>query len=185
MSEQSLHLSVRERFNISRIAIQHPWLTLGFWIAVMVAGILAFSSLKYALFPDITFPVVVVNAEAPIATATDTESSLTDVIERGLQSLKNQGLDEIESSTFPGRTIVNLSFQVGTDLNESTDRVSTLVKQLTLPAATTFTVTPVNLNEASVISYALVSTKQSLAQLTQTAQNRVVPAIAQVREFSR
>jgi hypothetical protein len=35
--------SARERFNISKLAIQFSWLTLSFWIAVTVAGLLAFS----------------------------------------------------------------------------------------------------------------------------------------------
>jgi multidrug efflux pump subunit AcrB len=61
--------STRDRFNISRWAIAAPRITLGFWIAVTVAGVLALSSLKYALFPDIAFPVVVVNASAPLSTA--------------------------------------------------------------------------------------------------------------------
>jgi multidrug efflux pump subunit AcrB len=140
--------SLRERFNISRLAIAYPWLTLGFWIAVTVAGLLAFSSLKYALFPDITFPVVVVNTTAPFPTALEVESKLTNPIEQQLRSL--EGLDQIRSSTYPGQTVVSLSFDVGTNLEESTRQVETAIKKLTLPQGATFKVIPLNLNESAV-----------------------------------
>ncbi len=52
------------RWNLSHWAIDHPWLTIGFWLAIAVAGLLAFSSLKYALFPEVSFPVVIVQGSA-------------------------------------------------------------------------------------------------------------------------
>jgi multidrug efflux pump subunit AcrB len=170
--------SLRERFNISRLAIANPWLTLSFWLAVTVAGLLAFSSLKYALFPDITFPVVVVNATAPFETALETESKLTKPIEQQLRSLK--GLDEVRSSTYPSQTAVSLSFQVGTNLETSKNQVETALKQLTLPKGATFKVIPLNLNESAVISYAIESTTKTLKQLTQIAQEEIVPPVAQL-----
>ncbi len=170
--------SFRERFNISRLAIAYPWLTLGFWIAVTVAGMLAFSSLKYALFPDITFPVVVVNATAPLTAALDTESQITQPLEKQLQSLP--GLDEIRSTTYPGQTVVSLAFAVGTHLEAAQSQVNAAVKRLKLPAGATLQVVPLNLNEAAVVSYAITSPTQTLAQLVPIAQQQIVPAIAQL-----
>jgi multidrug efflux pump subunit AcrB len=170
--------SVRERFNISKLAIQRPVLTLSFWLAILVAGVLAFSSLKYALFPDITFPVVVVNASAPFTTATDTEQQLTNVLEKKLNSLK--GVDGIESSTYPGQAVVRLRFSVGTNLDESSRTVAAAVKAVKLPANTTTKIIPVNLNEAAVVSYAIDSPSQSLESLSKTAKNEIIPAIAKV-----
>lgn len=170
--------SLRERFNISRLAIAYPWLTLGFWIAVTVAGLLAFSSLKYALFPDITFPVVVVNTTAPFPTALEVESKLTNPIEQQLRPL--EGLDQIRSSTYPGQTVVSLSFDVGTNLEESTRQVETAIKKLTLPQGATFKVIPLNLNESAVISYAIQSSNKTLPQLTQIAQKQIVPEVARL-----
>ncbi len=173
--------SLRERLNISRIAIQYPWLTLGFWIAVMVAGLFAFSSLKYALLPDVTFPVVVVNAEAPLTTVLEMESKVTEPLESKLQTLKGEsGLDGVRSSTYPGRSIVTLTFDVGTSLEKSTERVKQALDAAKLPKGSTYKITPINLNESSTISYALVSSKLSLSQVTGLAQTQVLPAIAQV-----
>ncbi|MEH2389679.1 MAG: efflux RND transporter permease subunit [Nostoc sp.] len=170
--------SARELFNISKWAIKFSWLTVSFWIAVTVAGILAFSSLKYALFPDITFPVVIVNATAPLTTALDTEAKLTKPLEERLRSL--EGLDDIRSSTYPGQTAVSLSFVVGTNLETSTKKVETALKQLTLPQGATDKIIPLNLNESAAISYAIESPTRNLTDLTKLAQNEIVSAIAKL-----
>lgn len=170
--------SARELFNISKLAIQFSWLTVSFWIAVTVAGVLAFSSLKYALFPDITFPVVVVNATAPLTTALDTEAKLTKPLEERLRSL--EGLEDIRSSTYPSQTAVSLSFAVGTNLETSTKNVETALKQLTLPQGATSKIIPLNLNESAAISYAIESPTRNLQDLTKLAQNDIVSAIAKL-----
>jgi multidrug efflux pump subunit AcrB len=170
--------SARELFNISKLAIQFSWLTVSFWIAVTVAGILAFSSLKYALFPDITFPVVVVNATAPLTTALDTEAKLTKPVEERLRSL--EGLENIRSSTYPSQTAVALSFAVGTNLETSAKKVETALKQLTLPQGATSKIIPLNLNESAAISYAVESSKRNLTDLTKLAQDEIVNAIAKL-----
>jgi len=170
--------SLRERFNISRLAIAYPWLTIGFWIAVTIAGILAFSSLKYALFPDITFPVVVVNASAPLETALETEAKLTKPLEQGLKTLPS--IDDLSSSTYPGQTTVSIAFTVGTRLEESSRQVKARLKQLALTKEATVEVIALNLNESAVVSYAIESRSKSLAELTQLTQRQLVPAIANV-----
>ncbi|WP_414516431.1 efflux RND transporter permease subunit [Nostoc sp. PCC 9305] len=170
--------SARELFNISKLAIQFSWLTVSFWIAVTVAGVLAFSSLKYALFPDITFPVVVVNATAPLTTALDTEAKLTKPLEERLRSL--EGLEDIRSSTYPSQTAVVLSFAVGTNLETSTKKVETALKQLTLPQGATDKIIPLNLNESAAISYAIESPTRNLKDLTKLAQDEIVSAIAKL-----
>ncbi|MBN3909622.1 MAG: efflux RND transporter permease subunit [Nostoc sp. NMS1] len=170
--------SAREIFNISKLAIQFSWLTVSFWIAVTVAGVLAFSSLKYALFPDVTFPVVVVNATAPLTTALDTETKLTKPLEERLRSL--EGLENIRSSTYPSQTAVSLSFAVGTNLETSTKKVETALKQLTLPQGATSKIIPLNLNESAAISYAIESPTRNLTDLTKLAKDEIVSAIAKL-----
>ncbi|MBD2436293.1 efflux RND transporter permease subunit [Nostoc sp. FACHB-110] len=170
--------SARERFNISKLAIDFSWLTVSFWIAVTVAGLLAFSSLKYALFPDITFPVVVVNATAPLTTALDTEAKLTKPIEERLGSL--EGLDNLRSSAYPGQTAVSLAFTVGTDLEKSTKNVETALKQLKLPAGANYKIIPLNLNESAAISYAIESSSRNITDLNKVAKDQIIPAIAKL-----
>ena len=178
MVEPTRKKALRERFNISQLAIEFPWLSISFWLAVTVAGILAFTSLKYALFPDITFPVVVVNASAPLKTALDTETQLTNPIEQQLKTLER--LDESRSSSYPGQSVVSLSFAVGTNLENVSRQVETSLKNLKLPAGATFKVIPLNLNESAVVSYAIQSSSQNLTDLAKLANDKIVPAISQI-----
>lgn len=170
--------SARERFNISKLAIQFSWVTLSFWIAVTVAGLLAFSSLKYALFPDVTFPVVVVNASAPLTTALDTEAKLTQPVEMRLRELP--GLDDIRSSSYPGQSVVSLSFAVGTNLEKSTLEVETRLKQVSLTEGASYKVIPLNLNESAAISYAVESDVSNLTDLAKLTKEQIVSAIARI-----
>lgn len=167
--------SFRDRFNLSRLAIQHSWITVCCWIAIAVAGLFAFSSLEYALFPNITFPVVVVNATAPAESAIASESQLTVPIENQLQGLA--GLRETVSSTTAGRSVLNLRFRVNTQLSEATAAVKQAVEAAALPPEVKTDIIPLNLNEATAVSYALRSNDLASAQLGDLAEAEILPAL--------
>jgi multidrug efflux pump subunit AcrB len=170
--------SFRDRFNLSRFAIQHGGLTVCCWLAIAVAGLFAFSTLKYALFPDITFPVVVVNASAPSATALTSEAELTAPLEMQLQSLA--GLSKLTSTTTAGRSVLSLNFDVGADLEAATTATETAIAQADLPAAADFDVIPLNLNEAAAVTYALASDELTLEALADVAETEILPQLRQI-----
>ncbi|WP_121970567.1 efflux RND transporter permease subunit [Leptolyngbya sp. BC1307] len=170
--------SFRDRFNVSRIAIQHSWVTVCCWIAIAVAGLFALSSLKYALFPDITFPVVVVSATAPIETALESETQLTIPLEDQLRSL--EPLNKTVSSTSAGRTVINLRFKVGTALDEDRAAVEQALGEVELPPAASYDIIPLNLNEATAISYALSSEGLSLTDLADLAEAEILPVLQEI-----
>ncbi len=168
----------RERLNISRWAIAHPKITLGFWIAVTVAGILAFSSLKYALFPEITFPVVVIHASAPLSTALEVEAQLTQPIEAQLAQVPK--LDYSRSLVYPGQTIVSGIFPVGINLETVAAAAEKGISDLSLPQGTQLKVIPLNLNESSVLSYAVMSDRQSIEKLREVILADFLPPLSQL-----
>ena len=170
--------SIRDRFSLSQLAIDHPRLTISFWLAVVVAGLLAFSSLKYALFPDITFPVVIVKAQAPLETVVATETELTIPLEKSLQSLS--GLDELISSTYKEQSIVTVIFDPGINLEVATEDTQNTIEKLALPPKTTFEIIPFNLNESKAVSYTLTSDSKTLAELTQIARAEITPSLTQL-----
>jgi len=176
MKDPGKKISFRERLNISRLAIEYSWLTICFWIAVTVAGMFAFSSLKYALFPDVTFPVVVVNAQLVNQTTSATEAQLTRPIEKALLSV--EGNDGVYSSTYPGQSVVNILFEAGISLEKATVAAQKALKQVNLPADSSFEVIPFNLNESSASSYAITSDRLSLQELIDLATTAIIPKIA-------
>ncbi len=175
MPPASPGMPLKNRLNLSRLAITHPGLTVACWLVVSVAGLFAFHSLEYALFPDITFPVVVVNSSAPLSTALETEAELTAPLEAQLESLDH--LNRIFSTTYPGQSVLNLRFQVGTDLDVSTAAVEQALTALALPATTRYQVIPLNLNEESAVSYALTSNDGDLTALAAVAKADIMPPL--------
>ena len=171
---------MKSRFNLSRFSIQHSWITVCCWLMIAVAGFFAYSSLKYALFPDITFPVVVVNASVPLEEsvtepAIETEALLTIPLEESLESLS--GLRQLESSTSAGRSLINMRFAVNASLAETAAAVEQQIAQAALPEQATYDVIPLNLNEATAVSYALFGEGLSLAQLTELATAKIAPPL--------
>lgn len=169
---------LREQLNVSRLAIEYSWLTICCWLMIGVAGLFAFGSLKYALFPDITFPVVLVNATAPIETAIATETELTLPLEEQLQPLS--GLSTLRSATTAGRTVIRLGFDVNTALKETTTAVEQAVVQAALPTGADYDIVPLNLNEADAISYALTSEELNLEELSTLAEAELVPSLQEI-----
>ncbi len=172
-----MKLSWREQLNISRVAIKYARVTVFIAIAVAVAGIFAFSSLKYALFPEIPFPVVIVQGTAPLETTLETEKQLTNPLETSLRSLENA---ELFSSTYPGQTIINVAFAAGLNLDQSTQTVKNYLGQASLPPDSTIEVTPFNLNESVAVTYAISSETQPVNILASITQEQIIPSLEAV-----
>jgi len=175
--------ALRHHLNLSRLAIRFPRVTIGVWVAIAVTGLLAFGSLKYALFPNITFPVVVVTANSPFQTVLATETELTTPLETQLQSLDD--LQEMRSISYPGRSVVNLSFKVGRQLTAASEAVEAELAALDLPSGATYQMTPLNLNESAVISYAITDDNGSPEELATLVAADIAPAIAAISGVSR
>ncbi|MGB3510445.1 MAG: efflux RND transporter permease subunit [Microcoleaceae cyanobacterium] len=177
---QPLGKNLRQRFNISRWAIAKPWLTVCFWLAITVAGLFAFSSLKYALFPEVAFPVIVVQAKAPFDNAIETETQLTAPIEKAVKTLETKGLYELRSSTYPGQAVINMAFTTLSNLESATKDVEAALQQVTLPPDTNLQLISLNLNESATISYTINSDSKTLKELTNIAQNKIIPTITKL-----
>ena len=170
----------RQRWNISRFAIAKPWFTIYFWLTVTIAGLFALSNLKYALFPEVSFPVVVVQAKATFDTAIETEKEITAPIEKAIKILETKGMYELRSSTYPGQTVINMAFSTLKNLTSATADVETALKQVILPPGTSLEIISLDLNESAAISYAITSETQTLTELTKIAQNQIIPTLAEL-----
>ena len=172
----------KSRFNLSRLAIEYSRVTICFWLAIAIAGIFAFGSLKYSLFPAVNFPVVVIRAQADSTSVLDTEAKVTKPLEDSLAN--TSGLAQLYSSTYRGQTIVNLLLDTDIDVEEATAEIETSLAQLSLPD-TEIEVIPFNLNETSAISYVVTDRDRNLAELNEVTANRIVPVISQLSGVQR
>ncbi|MBK1711985.1 efflux RND transporter permease subunit [Rubrivivax gelatinosus] len=96
----------RERFNISRWALEHAPLTRYLMVVLMALGIAAYFQLGQDEDPPFTFRAMVVQAWWPGASAEQIAEQVTDKIERTLQEVPYA--DRIRSYTKPGESVTTL-----------------------------------------------------------------------------
>jgi multidrug efflux pump subunit AcrB len=170
--------TLKRFLSISQIAIDFPVATLVLWAALSIAGVIAFAHLKLALFPDITFPVVVVTVNTNEIDVARNESSVTIPIETALKALT--GVTREHSLTYPQFVALDISFDVSTSLAARHDQVAALIAGVKLPAGVKTSIASQDLNEIPVTTYALTQTGRSLAELAQIAGREVVPKLAAI-----
>ncbi|MFM1841517.1 MAG: Cation efflux system protein CusA [Cyanobacteriota bacterium] len=162
------------RWNLSHWAIDHPRLIIGFWLAIAVVGLLAFSSLKYALFPEVSFPVVIVQGSAAGLTIAETETALTEPLEQKLITLPETGL---YSSTYVGQTVISVTFPTGQTLEDTTATVEKTLQDLPLPPGSEVQILPFNLNESVAVTYAVRSPDLALEDFADRLRQDLIPQL--------
>jgi multidrug efflux pump subunit AcrB len=99
----------RERFNLSRWALEHPALTRYLMVVLLVLGVAAYFQLGQDEDPPFTFRAMVVRVFWPGATAQQVAEQVTDKIERTLQEVPYS--DVIRSYSKPGEALIILQIK--------------------------------------------------------------------------
>lgn len=99
----------RERFNLSRWALEHPALTRYLMVVLMLLGAVSYFQLGQDEDPPFTFRAMIIRVFWPGATAQQVAEQVTDKIERTLQEVPYA--DIIRSYSKPGETLVVLQIK--------------------------------------------------------------------------
>ncbi|HSL19817.1 MAG TPA: efflux RND transporter permease subunit [Methylomirabilota bacterium] len=122
--------------NLYEIAIRRPVFTIMLMVALVVFGILGYSTLPINLLPSIEFPMVTVVTLLPGASPEVMESDVTDVIETAVNTI--EGIDQLTSYSGQGVSQVTVMFTTERDIDiaaqDVRDKVSGAVGQLPLDA---------------------------------------------------
>ncbi|EPX7409791.1 efflux RND transporter permease subunit [Cronobacter dublinensis] len=108
--------SLKEKFNLSAWALAHQQLVSFFMLLIMATGVLCYEKLPRNEDPAFTIKTAVVSTLWPGATVADTTHLVTDVLEKKLQELP--WLDNIESQTRAGRSVINVNLRDDTPPQE-------------------------------------------------------------------
>lgn len=182
----------KKQFNLSRLAIEYSRLTIFLWLTMAIAGLFAFSSLKYSLFPAVNFPIVVIRAQADTTSVLATEAKITNPLESTLT--ETPGLAQLFSATYSGQTVVSLLLDTDIEIEEATATIEANLEQISLPSSTDLEIIPFNLNETSAISYivtddtspqVLPNQEHDLEKLNSIASTEIIPAIKQLPGVQR
>ncbi|MGZ2412634.1 multidrug efflux pump subunit AcrB [Sphingomonas sp. F9_3S_D5_B_2] len=114
--------------NISSWCIRNPVPPLVFFIALLLAGVIAFARMTVTNNPDIDFPGVTVGVSQPGAAPAEMEKQITQKVEAAIRGVT--GVDEIDSSVNEGYSNTFIQFQIGTNTDRAVNDVRNAMAQI-------------------------------------------------------
>ncbi|MFO0724323.1 MAG: efflux RND transporter permease subunit [Myxococcota bacterium] len=114
--------------NLSAIAIRRPVFVVMVTLGFVVLGLVGFTRLGTDLFPDVNFPVVVVNIVYPGASPSEVESLVTKQVEDAVVSINN--IDRVRSFSREGLSTVMVIFKLSASITESATQVRERIAQI-------------------------------------------------------
>ncbi|MFO7619764.1 MAG: efflux RND transporter permease subunit [Bacteroidales bacterium] len=107
--------------SIYSTSVKKPVTTILIFVAVVVIGLYSLIQLPVDLYPEIELPFVTVITTYPGASASDIENNVTRTLEDALNSVSN--LKEITSRSSDGMSVIFLSFEYGSNLDEASNDI--------------------------------------------------------------
>ena len=97
----------------TRISIGNPVLATMMMVAFVVLGLFSYQRLRVDQFPDVTFPVVVVQTDYPGASPETVESDITRKVEETVNTIN--GINALTSRSYEGSSVVIIEFDLTID----------------------------------------------------------------------
>jgi hydrophobic/amphiphilic exporter-1 (mainly G- bacteria), HAE1 family len=166
--------------NISEVAIKRPVFTVMVTVALLVLGFMGFARLGSDLFPDVSFPAVVVTVPYPGAGPAEVEQLVSKPLEDSVVSLN--GIDRVRSFSREGSSMLFVMFNLGVDVKDAATEVRERISQVRykLPAETKEPIVQrFDVSAAPVLTYTLRG-GGSLSELRDYADDVLRPALEQV-----
>ncbi len=170
----------------TRISIGNPVLATMMMMAFVVLGLFSYQRLRVDQFPDVTFPVVVVQTEYPGAAPETVESDITRKVEEAVNTIN--GINSLTSRSYEGQSIVIIEFvltidpaQAAQDVREKVALIkSSFRKEVKEPRITRY-----DPADRPIFSIAVTNDagkgKYSMRELTTTADQLVKKRLENVR----
>ena len=141
---------------LSELAVSKRSVALLLAIALFIAGISAWGSLKQELLPDIQLPVFTVVAADPGAGASDVADQVAKPIERAIAGIPR--LERVQSTSANSIALVVAQFSYGTNVKDTKAAIAQNVSTLKLPANVTPQVSSLDINASPVIIASIFGT---------------------------
>ena len=153
-------------------------------LALTIAGLASAFSLPVGLFPQVSFPRVVVDLDAGDRPADQTALLVTRPVEEAIRTVP--GVVSLRSETTRGSAQISIDFGWGRNMTSSTLLVDAAIARAlpTLPTGSAYNVRRMDPTVFPIISYALESATLSPVALKDLAQYQIVPLLAAVPGLS-
>jgi HAE1 family hydrophobic/amphiphilic exporter-1 len=170
----------------TRISIGNPVLATMMMAAFVVLGLFSYQRLAIDQFPDISFPVVLVQTEYPGASPEIVETDVTRKIEEQVNTVS--GINKVSSRSYEGQSVVIVEFDLVTEPARAAQDVREKValvraafkKEVKEPIVLRF-----NPDDQPVLSLAVQSPTRDARELTTLADQVVKRRIENARGVGR
>ena len=114
-------------FNISAWSIQHPWVVISFYVAIVVLAVASIFGgvMPRRMMPYVESPMVGIVTMMPGLSAQEMETYISKPIEERMTDIR--GARYIRSTSQDGLSIVSLEFPYGADMKKATTDVQSLM----------------------------------------------------------
>ncbi len=168
--------------NIPGAFIKRPVATTLLAVAILLSGVLAYFRLPVAPLPNITFPVVVVQASMAGASPSTMASTVAEPLERRLGTIAD--VTELTSTSTVGTSQIVIQFGLNRDINGAARDVQAAIQASRADLPTTLRNNPTyreyNPSDSPIMVLALTSKTLTRAQLYDSADSVIQQQLSQV-----
>lgn len=160
---------------VSAFCIKHKVTTILAFLMIALFGVVFYSNLKLSLMPNMEYPAAVVVCTYAGASPEDIEQLVTRPLESSISTLA--GVDAIESSSSENFSMVMITYQEDTDVDNAAIKLREKFDMLTLPDGCSDPII-YNFNINDMMPVAVIALSGSdLVQLQNVADDTVGPAL--------
>jgi multidrug efflux pump len=168
--------------NISALFIERPVATALLAVAIFLSGALAYFHLPVAPLPNITFPVVVVQASMAGAAPEIMAATVAEPLEKRMATIA--GVSQLTSTSNVGSTRIVAQFDVSRDINGASRDVQAAIQAARADLPTTLRSNPTwrqyNPADSPIMILALTSETLTMAQLYDSADTVIQQQLSQI-----
>jgi HAE1 family hydrophobic/amphiphilic exporter-1 len=170
---------------LTALFVRRPTLVFVLLALMLLAGVMAASTLVQQQFPNVSQPTVSINVQYPGASTTVMRDAVVEPIENALAGAAN--LQTIASTIQQGQASIVATFYIESDENTDLTNTQTAITQAehNLPTS----IQPPTLairdpSQAVVVVISLSSSKMTAGQLNLISTGRIVPDLEQIPDIS-
>lgn len=171
---------------ISSWAIRNPIPVVVLFIALTLAGIVAYVQLPVKRYPNISFPIAQITVTQSGAAPPEMENQITRPVENAVAGVA--GVKHISSTVSLGSSVTTVEFELHTDMQRATDDVRTAVERIRvqMPAGIDApTVQRVDVDNVPIVTYAVSSTTLDAADLSWLIDDTIARRLQAQRGVAR
>lgn len=180
-ASNALEKEKMKKGGFTAVFIRRPVATIMMCLAIVVIGLMSYSSMGVGMFPNVDVPYVLVQTTLAGASPEEIETSVTKILEESVNQV--EGIDEIKSQSMEGASLVSIKFLMDKDgdvaAQEVRDKVELIKNEL--PDGTEAPVVQKLDMDSIAVLNVVVSGDRDIVELTEIAKKKVKENIENIR----